>query len=479
MTRTVLINAPIETNRYYSQAEIACWRYLHLLRYQLQFRTFLSPTEFLELENIKNQHYGLLSLASSLLAAGYEASYQVPLAYSTVGFADLLSAEIVGISSMTSTFSNALRIAQFVKENSNHTKILIGGHHAQYQYQEILASGDQPFHIIVGGFSETRLVRLLEKLLQGKDNISDIAGLAYRDKAGNIVFTGTPELLDLNQIPLPAVHLIPGKLIGARVHTAYGCPYRCAFCQLGGAKARHYKSIQNLREELITLKEQKGTKLVYIGNPTFGGDLHQVQQISKLMNDLELHWQFQTRVNLVRQPLLEILAKDRFFCGLELGIESSSELLIRKANKHITPRQGNEAINLIVNMGLNLLTYWIFGLPGMTPDMARRDFERMVTLVQQGVLVHLNMMVPYPGSQYFQSPSEFGLRLESFDWREYYAGGYPVYSLVEPQLSRDQLFDLYSEGVLALSEAVEGMVDPSVKAQFSDFGRITVYRGLF
>jgi hypothetical protein len=106
--KIALINAPVKSDRYYTPEEIECWRNLHILRYQTQFRSFLSPSEFLALENVKNQQYGLLSLASSLLASGHQVSLQVPESYAKINFSDLISAEVVGISSITSAFPNAL-----------------------------------------------------------------------------------------------------------------------------------------------------------------------------------------------------------------------------------------------------------------------------------------------------------------------------------------------------------------------------------
>lgn len=478
MTRVSLIQAPVDTDRYYLPEEIDCWRKLHLLRYQLQFRSFLTPETFMALENVKFQHYGLLSLAASLLEAGYEVDYQASECYEAINFRSLMASDVIGISCITATYPNALRMADQLRDSGSRAVILLGGAHAQTQYETILSSTNGTFDYVMRGFAEQRLIQLLQRVLNGDRQLNDLPGLAYKH-AGELVITADPEAVALDEIPLPAVHLTPTQLPGARVHTSFGCPYRCAFCNLHGATGRHYKSIDRLREELITLKEQKGAKLIYIGDPVFGHNIERALQTSQVMQELGLYWQCQTKVNLIKPQLVEIFGRDPYFSGVELGVETMDAELLGSISKKITPAQVQAAIDALRNAGVSVLTYWMFGLPGMTIDIARKDFDAMCALIEQGVLVHLNWMTPYPGSDFFHKPEAWGVKLVSRNWREYYSGGAPVYSLLQPRLSEQQMTDLYCAGVRQITRTVEGQLDPSLLTCFDGYPGPTVYRGLF
>lgn len=465
-----LIAAPTE-QRYYTDTELECWRNLHILRYQIQFREKLTVSEFLQLENVRNQHNGLLSIAAVLLKEGFNTTYYYPTSFLNIDFESLASMDIVAISSVTSNYLNAKKMAIKIKSISPNTKIIIGGHHAPYLYEEILNDPECKFDYIVRGYAEQTILKLVRIIETGGD-VSDIDGVAFLQN-GKIVNKENKSVPNLNQMPFPSHEMVKEDLIGARVYSMYGCAYNCVFCNLGKGIAYSMKDIQLLEKELLFLKENKKTKFIYFGDPTFSNDPQRLKNISSLMKELGLWWQMQTRISSLNTETLNILEKDSFLVGVDTGVESMNDHLLRSIRKGTTGEKSMEVMQEVAKRGINLLCYWLFGLPGTTPDIAQEEFASMNKLLQQDILIHLNLVMPYPGSDFFHNPEAHGIKIISRDWDQYYSGGNMVHHVDKP------VMDQYYQGLELMNETALKRIKPEIYDQFREFEGITIYRGLF
>lgn len=151
-------------------------------------------------------------------------------------------ADIIGLSCM---FSNSWpfdrRLIEKIRRRFPKAWIVVGGEHATACANYILETSPDVDVCVLGEGEET-IVDLVRTLREGRD-LSDVAGIAYRD-AGNVCVTpARNRIRDIDDIPQPAWDLVPlenymSRGLGHGVRNARnmplmatrGCPYQCTFC---------------------------------------------------------------------------------------------------------------------------------------------------------------------------------------------------------------------------------------------------------
>jgi radical SAM superfamily enzyme YgiQ (UPF0313 family) len=137
-----------------------------------------------EQDGYTNPPIGLLYLAGTLEKNGFEVKVldcciegkdKIDLTIET------LHPTIVGITCLTPERKKALEVAKNVKKLNPKIKIVLGGAHPTIMHKQILENYPFIDYIVIGEGEMTLL-----ELVQGK-NLSEIAGLAYRDENKVIV----------------------------------------------------------------------------------------------------------------------------------------------------------------------------------------------------------------------------------------------------------------------------------------------------
>ena len=169
---------------------------------------------------VKQFRLGLPLLGALLKEKGHEVRIYAE-SVSEVDWDDVLSSDLVGISSTTSTAIRAYRYAQRAREAGIPT--VMGGPHVTFLAEEALDFCDY----VVRNEGEQTLLELVDYLL-GKGSLENILGLSYRNSCGEVVHNETrPLLASLTDLPWPDMSLVvngegvsPFPILASR-----GCPY--------------------------------------------------------------------------------------------------------------------------------------------------------------------------------------------------------------------------------------------------------------
>ena len=157
---------------------------------------------------------------------------------------DLYSADLVGISTITSTAPRAYSLADEIRERG--IPVVMGGAHPTFMPDEALEHAD----FVVRGEGEDAIVELID-VLDGKRQSGTVAGLSYREN--NEIHHNPPRAFcpDLDAHPSPDLSLIVGFGSGTRsffkynpiipVVTSRGCPFHCRFCSVTTMFGRKYR----------------------------------------------------------------------------------------------------------------------------------------------------------------------------------------------------------------------------------------------
>ncbi|MCJ7495756.1 MAG: B12-binding domain-containing radical SAM protein, partial [Deltaproteobacteria bacterium] len=222
-------------------------------------------------------------------------------------------ADLIGIGGMTPTIDNTLRAIEICRPHTRY--IVMGGPHFSVHKQEFFKDcPDLDFGIV--GEGEESFEGLVKKLEAEKDPW-DVPGLVGPEKLN----PPGEYLLDLNELPFPARHLLPNQVYryalwpGKKVTTmitSRGCPYRCIFCDksIFGSKWRA-RSTKNVIDEMEQIVKDLKIRSIIIYDDLFTLDKQRVQEICQgiLERGLQFEWKCEGRVDRVDGEMLKWMKK--------------------------------------------------------------------------------------------------------------------------------------------------------------------------
>jgi anaerobic magnesium-protoporphyrin IX monomethyl ester cyclase len=379
----------------------------------------------------------VLPLGLAYVAAALEkASFQVeildnyllekPIAYMKREI-KRLNPEIVGITCSSATYSRCIETTKAVKETLPSCKVVVGGWHPSYEPDSMLQHPEIDY--VVMGEGERAMVELATSISKGEDNqaTATIAGVACRHE-GKIVKTAPKFISNLDDLPFPALHLLPIQLYMRSIEylnakpvdtmsIVRGCPFNCAFCetrQLWGTACRTF-SPPRVIEEIKHLMANYGTKGIYFVNDNFTIRKKETAELCALIrkNDLDIEWVCDTRVDLISRDLLRGMkaAGCKTIC---FGGESGSPRILEKVNKGVTLEQTERALKMCREEGIQTSCSFMLGIPGETPSDWQATFKFVKKLDPDWC--RFNVFVAVPGSSLYDEVLQKGLydRIDNF-----------------------------------------------------------------
>lgn len=314
--------------------------------------------------------------------------------------------EFIGITSVSSTIANALRMARICKEFFPKSKIVFGGVHPTVLSEEVL--GNDVVDYVVRGEGEYVFL----ELAQGK-NICDIPGLSYR-RNGDIVHNCPREPIeDLNALPFPAYHLMPmekyfptpglyKRLPGIGIIGSRGCPYKCSYCAsqtiwLGGKKVR-FRSAENILEEIKFLVKNYGIREIFFHDDMFTANKPLVLGFCEGMirEAVDVTWVCMSRVDTIDEIVLRLM-KAAGCHQICYGVESADQQILRNIKKNISLDQVEKAVALTKKVGIDVRTSFMLGNPGETEETMRKTVDLAIKLDPD--FASFNITTPYPGTE--------------------------------------------------------------------------------
>jgi anaerobic magnesium-protoporphyrin IX monomethyl ester cyclase len=178
----------------------------------------------------------------------------------------------VGVSSsMTCFVPEAFRCLEIAKQTDPDILTVGGGTQFTLAPDESFHRG-QALDCIVRGDGEYTALELLEQLRRAQPQLERVRGLSFRRNGEVLHNESRPSIQDLDQLPLPAWHMLPMDEYAlpvipprwgnyAIVVTTRGCPFQCNFCSPRKAHAPYRAlSAQRVLAMLDELYHDHGTR---------------------------------------------------------------------------------------------------------------------------------------------------------------------------------------------------------------------------
>jgi radical SAM superfamily enzyme YgiQ (UPF0313 family) len=381
-------------------------------------------------------------IAAALEKAGFEVqmldNYLLKKSIDEVKqFVTRLNPQIVGITCGSATYSRCIETAKAIKEVLPNCKIVVGGWHASYVPDSLLANSEIDY--VVMGEGERAITQLATCITNGNEPAAmTIAGVACRRQKKNI--KNPPKFIEnLDEIPYPARHLLPLELYDRTIEylnvkpadvmsISRGCVFNCGFCEtkkLWGNICRGF-SPQRVIGEIQDLQTKYGTKGLYFINDNFSLRKKETLELCNLMvkSNLDLEWVCDTRVDLVDQELLEAMCK----AGCKtiwFGVESGSQKVLQRIGRNTTLQQIEKAFELCQKNGIQTACSFMLGVP----DETLKDMEMSLKFAKKlnPDWCLFNIFIANPDSKLYQEVLEskkydrlddflLSVRTEEFDY---------------------------------------------------------------
>ncbi len=354
---------------------------------------------------------------------------------------------MVGISTLTESYPNAVRIAKIVKEFCREISVVVGGPHVTFMAEQVL--NHNCFDFVVCREGELTLMELANYQLRGDGHLEEIPGLCWRSR--DVIHRAPPRPLieGLDNYPLPARDLLlmekyhnAGALITGR-----GCPGRCIFCSAGAMSGGRYRkrSPQNVLSELHVLRRMKVSSLIFVDD-SLTANLERLDRILFMMEreGIDLPWACESRVDIEDPAFFERMA--RAGCtNVQLGVESGSQRVLSKLGKGTNLDQVLAAVEGACRVGIGPMCSFMIGLPEDTMETAMQTIRFAEELQRDYYAqVGISIATPFPGTPMFRKARQLGLTIKEKNYEQYNLHT-PV--METKHLSIEQIRNLHFESV--------------------------------
>jgi len=360
---------------------------------------------------------GTLILGTMMKHRGFDVEVFVE-DFRKLDFDVIASADLVGISTITSTAPRAYAIADRVRAMG--IPVLMGGPHVTYLTEEALEHAD----FVVRGEGEAALAAFVDARERG-EGFADVPNLSYKDPGGSIVHSPmAPRASDLDRIPFPDFSLLRPDAKGTKhmpsipVLTSRGCPFDCSFCSVTGMFGRKYRfrSTENILEELRLYNDRK--TLIFFYDDNFAADPERTRELCAAMirEGFKFKWTTQVRADIARDPDLVRLMKRAGCHTVYIGFESVNPDALEGMNKHQTVAEIVRAVKVFRRHRIHIHGMFVLGFDQDDWKTVRKTvrFAKKARLTSTQFLI----LTPLPGSAFYdQIASENRIRFH--DWTLY------------------------------------------------------------
>jgi radical SAM superfamily enzyme YgiQ (UPF0313 family) len=343
---------------------------------------------------------GLLILGALMRGRGWEVDWIFEEIH-RIDFKKILEADLVGISTITSTAPRAYLIADRIRQAG--VPVLLGGPHVTFMADEALQHAD----FVIRGEGERALMSFMDaweadRDFSGVPNLSHVVNGEPRHNAMGAV------LEDLDRVPFPDLSplLAAGKgILGHRtipVQTSRGCPFDCAFCSVTGmfGKGYRFRSPRNVIAELRRYDHRKNHIFFYDDN--FAANPKRMKVLLQAMRDekFSFTWSTQVRADIARDEDLVRLMRETGCSTLYIGLESVNPRSLESMKKRQTPAQMEEALRVFRRHHIPVHGMFVYGFDeddwGTVKKTVR--FAKRAQLASTQFLI----LTPLPGSEFFR-----------------------------------------------------------------------------
>lgn len=325
--------------------------------------------------------------------------------------------DVIAYSVQTGTHNHSLYINRLLKDRFSFISVF-GGPHATF-FPEM--AREKGVDYVMRGECERSFVHLLERL-EKKKAPEDVRGIVFA-RRGKMVNNDVGQLVeDLDSLPFPAREILYDKypFLGRSwmksFMTSRGCPYDCTYCfnhalrklYSGKGNLLRQRSVKNVINEIIHIKEKYGLKHVMIQDDTFILNPKWVTEFCRqYRKKVNLPFTFQARANLVTGQMIKELS-EAGAVSATMAIESGNDhlrndILKRRMSKEMLVN----ASAMMRKYGIRFLNQNIIGLPEETWETAMETLDLNIRC--RPTYAYTSLFQPFPKTELGEYAEKIGI----------------------------------------------------------------------
>lgn len=359
---------------------------------------------------------GVLILGTMMKERGWDVEvYVEDLRH--LDFEALAKADLVGISTITSTAPRAYAIADKIR--SMGVPVLMGGPHVTFLPDEALEHADY----VIRGEGERALTAFIDAWETGRD-FGSVPNLSLVIDGRAVHHPLLPMESDLDAIPFPDLSLLKPDPSRRRfnppipVQTSRGCPFDCSFCSVTGmfGKKYRFRSTENIIRELRNYDRRGNSVFFYDDN--FAANRERAKELLQAMirERFKFSWTTQVRADVARDVELVKLMKKAGCHTLYIGFESVNPRSLDAMKKKQTVDDLVRAARVLRRNRIGIHGMFVLGFD-------EDDWQSVKDTVKFAVKARLSttqflILTPLPGSEFYQR-MESEHRIQFHDWSLY------------------------------------------------------------
>ncbi|MFC1511141.1 B12-binding domain-containing radical SAM protein [Candidatus Margulisiibacteriota bacterium] len=284
-----------------------------------------------------------------------------------------------------------------------------------------------------------------KELVRNEYDLSKVKGIVFR-QGGEIINQGPHVQIDnLDEYGIAAHDKIDPNLYRdpfskrTPLTVTYGqlaCINKCAYCMSTLYGDLRMRSVDHFYRELEFIVKL-GFKEVFFIDCGFTNNSQWINQLVDKMiaKSLDLTWWCLSRADCLDEQLMRKM-KAAGCHSIGVGVESVNAQIIKNTGKNVDPQQVLKIVKLAKKIGLRILLYFQFGLPGETRASMQESLD--FALKSGADLVTFGIATPVPGTKFYEYIKHNGYLIEK-DWSKFDPALPPVYSY--PNLSSQEIFE--------------------------------------
>jgi radical SAM superfamily enzyme YgiQ (UPF0313 family) len=376
---------------------------------------------------------GTVLLGTMMMQRGWQVEVYVE-ELRRIDFDALGSADLVGISTITSTAPRAYQLADKVRAMG--IPVIMGGPHVTFLADEALEHAD----FVIRGEGEVPLMAFISAW-EGDRDFRSVPNLSFHASGGRVHNPRRAAPPDLDALPHPDLSLLkPDRMAKSGwttipVLTSRGCPFDCSFCAVTGMFGKRYRfrSTESIIDELRGRDGRRN--LVFFYDDNFAANRERARDLLRAMirEKFRFQWTTQVRADVARDVELVKLMKKAGCHTVYIGFESVNPKSLESMKKRQTVGQIREAVRVFRRHGIRIHGMFVFGFDedDWQTIKATVKFAKKARLTSTQFLI----LTPLPGSEWYDKIIAEN-RIAFRDWALYDAHH------VVFQPARFSLFDL-------------------------------------
>lgn len=316
---------------------------------------------------------------------------------------DVFSADIVGVSAITSTSPPSYALAERVRAAG--IPVVLGGTHTSFLPEEGLQHADY----VIRGEGEAPFVELLEGIQGGRD-LATIRNLSYWRDGRMVHNPERTKIRDLDVNPIADFRLVHGWKPGGIVSiaTSRGCPFSCTFCSVPGMYGHVFRT-HSVERVLAELRQHKAASYIFFADDIFTANKRRTKELLSRMiaEGLTPEWGAQVRTETVDDSEMLALMRQSNCFNVYVGFESINPRTLKLFQKKQDLDKIERSIERFHAHGIKIHGMFVIGSD--EDDLETLDATSAFAKARKLESVQFMILTPTPGSP---------------DWDQLYASGH-------------------------------------------------------